>query len=66
MHKKDLAKFFAGVATIEVIHHAVLGISNVLPFEVFGFMITSAINFWILLGWIMIMIFCVYYAWGKK
>lgn len=64
--KKELAKFFAGIATNEVINHAVLGASNWLPLNVFGFTLTSEINFWILLAWIAVMLFLIYYAWLKK
>jgi hypothetical protein len=63
---KDFAKFLSGFAANKIFTLAVLGASNVLPITVFGFTLTPQINFWILLGWGAVMIFCIYYAWFKK
>jgi len=66
MHKKDLAKFFSGVAVTEVVGHALFAASNVLPLQFFGFTVSSTYNLVILIMWSIAAIFFIHYAWFKK
>jgi hypothetical protein len=66
MHKKDLAKFFSGVAVAKVGCHAALAASNILPITLLGCTISSNCNFWMLVIWAVIAVFLIHYAWFKK
>lgn len=62
---KDVAKFLSGVSAVELLNHAYLAISNVLPIN-FCMNISKATNFVILAGWIILFGVISYYAWIKK
>ena len=66
MNKKEMAKFFSGIAVNEVVNHAVLAASDWLPLNVLGFTITANYNFVILVAWGVAAIFLIHYAWFKK
>ncbi len=66
MHKRELAKFFSGVAVAKVGFHGVLAASNVLPITLLGFTISTDYNFWMLIIWAAIAVFLIHYAWFKK
>lgn len=66
MHKKDLAKFFSGIAVAKVGFHGALAMSNVLPLQLLGFTITPNYNFWIIIFWVVAAAFLIHYAWFKK
>lgn len=63
---KDVAKFFSGVSAIEVLNHATLAMSNILPLHFFGIFISRTTNFIILIGWVIVFGLTTYYAWLKK
>jgi len=63
---KEIAKFISGAATIEVINHASLALSNILTLHFFGFFISRTTNLIILIGWTFIFVVSVYYAWIQK
>lgn len=65
-YKKDLAKFFSGVAVSKVVTFAALGMSDLLPLNVWFYTLTPTLNFIFLLGWGAIGLFLIYYAWFKK
>lgn len=64
--KREVAKFFSGVATHEAVSHAVLSGSGLLPLKVFGVTVTPGYNAGIIIMWGIISIALVYYAWFKK
>jgi hypothetical protein len=66
MHKKDLAKFFSGIAVAKVGFHGVLAASNALPITLLGFTLTPHYNLCILVVWSAIALFLIHYAWFKK
>ncbi len=63
---KDVAKFLAGAATVEIINHIYLAFSNILPMYFFGFMISKTTNIVILIAWIIVLKISIYKAWFKK
>lgn len=63
---QEIAKFVSGVAAVEVLNHAYLAISNVLPLRCFGFEISKNINLIILFAWSLVFVISVYRAWIKK
>lgn len=63
---KDFAKFLAGAATIEIVNHAVLAASGILPMHFFGIVISQTTNIIILIAWIIVLKISIYKAWIKK
>lgn len=66
--RKDAAKFFAGFVLHEIISHVFLGVSGILPYklEKLGYTLTPEINRFIVIGWGVVFVALVYYAWFKK
>jgi hypothetical protein len=63
---KDLAKVLTGAATIEIVNHAILAASGMLPMHFFGISISNGTNIIILLAWIVVLKISIYKAWIKK
>lgn len=63
--KKELAKFFAGVAVCGALVHWVLGFSEVLPLKLRGMTLTRTLNRTSMVGWPILAILLAYYAWIK-
>lgn len=63
---KEITKFVSGAAAIEIINHASLAVSNILPLHFFGFFISRTTNLIILAGWTFTFVVSVYYAWIQK
>lgn len=65
--KKELAKFFAGFASAQIISHWGLGLfSENLPLD-FGFItLTEGLNTFAMVFWPIILVLSVYYGWIKK
>jgi hypothetical protein len=66
VNKRELAKFFSGVAVAKVGFHGILAASNVLPITLLGFTVTANCNFWALIIWAAAATFLIHYAWFKK
>lgn len=66
MNKRELAKFFSGIAVAKVGFHSVLAASNVLPITLLGCTLTINYNFYILIFWLVAAVFLIHYAWFKK
>ena len=66
MLKKELAKFFAGVAADQTVVHFALGVSGVLPLKLFGISLTQRLNTFGTVFWPIVLILLVYYAWIRK
>ena len=64
--KKELAKFFSGVAVSKVVTFIALGTSNLLPLNIWFYTLTPQLNFIFLLFWGVVGILLIYYAWFKK
>ena len=65
MNYKEISKFIAGAAAIEIINHFSLAVSNILPLHFFGIYISRTTNLIILFGWIIVFIFTLYKGWKK-
>lgn len=63
---KDFAKFVSGAAAVEMINHAVLAKSDLLPIHFFGYAVSRSSNLVILVGWVVVLTLSVYYGWMKK
>ena len=61
--KKELAKFFAGVAAMETVFHWALGFSDVLPLTLLGITYTRTLNTSAMVAWPIIAVLLAYYAW---
>ena len=66
MNKKELAKFFSGVAVNEAIGHTVLAMGGLFPLTIFGLTVTPAYNSFIIFAWTAAAAFLIHYAWFKK
>ena len=64
--KKEIAKFFAGVAANQTIVHWGLGLSDVLPLTLLGMTYTTTLNTAAMVAWPVIAILLVHYAWIRK
>jgi len=68
-NKKEVAKFLSGFAAHEVISHAFLSGSGLLPLHIFGITITKGYNLAVIAVWVVVTFALVYYGWftkGKK
>jgi hypothetical protein len=65
-HKKELAKFLSGFAAHEVLSHALLSGSGLLPLHIFGVTVTQGYNVGVIVFWAFITFVLVHYAWFKK
>lgn len=64
--KRDVAKFFAGVAAAETTVHWALGFSDVLPLKILGVTITPTFNTTAMGVWPIITALLIYYAWVRR
>jgi len=64
--RKELAKFLSGFACHEVLSHALLSGSGLLPLSIFGINVTAEYNAGIIIMWVVIAFALIYYAWFKK
>ena len=62
-NKKDIAKFLSGFATHEVLSHAFLSKSGLLPLHIFGITITQDYNLVVIVMWTIVTFALIYYAW---
>ncbi|HQZ97999.1 MAG TPA: hypothetical protein PLP21_16885 [Pyrinomonadaceae bacterium] len=66
MSKKEVAKFFAGVAANQVLTHGVFALSGV-EFTLFGVIsFTRGLNTAAAIVWAIVLVLLVYYAWIQK
>lgn len=63
--KKEIAKFFSGVAANQVLTHGAFAISG-LQFTIFGITYTTGLNAAAVIFWAVLLALLVYYAWIKK
>ncbi len=63
--RKEIAKFFAGVAANQTIVHWGLGLSDVLPLKLLGITYTTTLNAAAMVAWPIIAMLLVYYAWMR-
>ena len=63
--KKEFAKFFAGVASLETVLHWTLGFAGEFPITVAGFTLTPATNTAGMVVWPVVAALLVYYAWVR-
>lgn len=63
--KKEVAKFSAGVASLETVLHWTLGLAGELPITVAGVSLTPAINTAGMVVWPVVAALLVYYAWVR-
>jgi hypothetical protein len=68
LNSKDVAKFFAGMVTHEMIGHAILGTwaSHLLPMKLGFFTFTPELNIAAMVGWGLVLIALVHYAWFRE
>lgn len=65
--KKELAKFFAGFATAQIIFHWGLGLFSVnLPLNFSFITLTEGLNTFAMVFWPIILVLSVYYGWIRK
>lgn len=64
--KKEIAKFFSGVAAMQVIIHFAFAVSDILPLRILGVTYTESLNTFAVIFWPLALAFLVYYAWVKK
>lgn len=64
--RKEIAKFLSGFAAHEVISHALLSGSGLLPLHLFGITVTEGYNAGVIVVWVVITFGLIYYAWFKK
>ena len=64
--RKEIAKVAVGVSGHEVLSHALLSGSGLLPLKVFGITVTPGYNSIIIIVWTLVTVALVYYAWFKK
>lgn len=65
-YKKEVAKFLSGFAVHEVLSHALLSGSGLLPLHMFGITVTQGYNAGVIVFWFFTAICLIYYAWFKK
>ena len=65
MKRKEIAKFFSGVAANQVLTHGGLAIGGI-RFTLFGITYTPAFNTIAAVVWAIVSICLVYYAWINK
>lgn len=65
-NKKEVAKFLSGFAAHEVLSHALLSGSGLLPLHIFGITVTQGYNAGIIVMWVVITFALIHYAWFKK
>lgn len=65
MKRKEIAKFFSGVAANQVLTHGGLAVGDI-RFTLFGIPYTPAFNTAAAVVWAIVLIVLVYYAWIKK
>lgn len=63
---KEVAKFFSGVAAMQVLIHWAFGLSDVLPLTLLGITYTPALNTAAMIVWPILTVLLVYYAWGHR
>jgi len=63
--RKEIAKFFAGVAANQVLIHAALAISGI-QFTLAGIAYTRGLHVMAVVVWAILLVLLVYYAWMKK
>lgn len=63
--KKEIAKFFAGVAANQVLTHGAFAVTG-LQFTLFGIAYTTGLNAVAVVVWAIVLVLLVYYAWIKK
>lgn len=63
---KELCKFFAGVTAWEAVVHASLGLSGVLPINLFGIQITPFLNTIQIIGPALMTCLLIYLGWRRK
>lgn len=62
---KELAKFFSGVAAMQVIIHWAIGFSGELPLTLAGVTYTPELNTAAMIAWPIVTILLIYYAWVR-
>ncbi|GIW86325.1 MAG: hypothetical protein KatS3mg108_0649 [Isosphaeraceae bacterium] len=65
MKRKEIAKFFSGVAANQVLTHGGLAIGDV-RFTLFGISYTPTFNTFAAIVWAIVLLLLIYYAWIKK
>ena len=65
---RDIAKFFAGVATSETLAHWWLGFwgSDLLPIQIGGFTFSSDWNMGVMVLWPIVLAAAIYFGWLHK
>jgi hypothetical protein len=65
MRRKEIAKFFAGFAANQVLAHGVAA-AAALQFTLFGIVYNQRVNMIAAVGWAIVMLLLIYYAWMRK
>ncbi len=65
MIRKEVAKFFSGVAANQVLTHGALAASGV-QFTLFGISYTTTLNLTAAAAWAIILALLTYYAWIRR
>ena len=63
---KEFAKFFSGVAAMEVVVHLAFALSDLLPLTILGITLTKSLNTFAIIFWPIVLTLLVYYAWIRK
>lgn len=63
--KKEIAKFFAGLAANQVLTHGALATAGI-QFSLFGITYDQRLNTIAVVVWAIILVLLIYYAWVRK
>ncbi len=63
---KEIVKFLSGFAAHELLSHALLSGSGLLPLTIFGITFTADYNAGIIIMWAIVTFALVYYGWFRK
>lgn len=64
--RKELAKFFSGVAANQTFTHGAFALKGDLPFEILGVAYSKELNAGAVVFWLIVLVALVYYAWIRK
>jgi hypothetical protein len=64
--KRELAKFFAGVAANQTLTHWAFGLSDVLPFKLLVVTYTPALNGVAMIVWPLVAVALIRYGWMRR
>ncbi len=63
--KKEVAKFFSGVAAMQVLVHGAFALTGS-NYTILGFTLSGAYNTFAVVLWAMVLVLLIYYAWIKR